>query len=122
MSAWHDDDGFWETFGPYIFGPERLAQTEAQTGAIAALLAVDAGSRVLDLGCGVGRHAIELARRGCLVTGVDRTSSFLAQARERARQAGVTIDLVEADMRSFMRPRAFDAALNFFTSFGYFED
>ncbi|HVQ77599.1 MAG TPA: class I SAM-dependent methyltransferase [Candidatus Binatia bacterium] len=99
MTAWHDDDGFWQTFGPYLFGAERLASLEAQVGAIASLLRIEPGSRVLDLCCGVGRLAVELARRGCLVTGVDRTSTYLNQAREQALAAGVRVEFVRDDMR-----------------------
>ena len=122
MTAWHDDDAFWETFGPYMFSAESLASAETQAGAVVDAAAPRGGSRVLDLGCGVGRYAIELARRGCLVTGVDRTLSYLDRARDRAREAGVDVDLVQGDMRSFVRPGAFDVALNLSSSFGYFDD
>jgi SAM-dependent methyltransferase len=77
---------------------------------------------VLDLGTGAGRHAIELARRGFRVTGVDRTERYLGRARVAAAAAGVAVELVAEDMRRFARPQAFDAALNLFTSFGYFDD
>jgi SAM-dependent methyltransferase len=55
------------------------------------------------------------------VTGVDRTRFLLDRARERVRLAGVSVELVEADVRSFQRPAAYDLALSMFTSFGYFE-
>jgi len=122
MSVWHDDDAFWETFGPWMFGPENLARAEAQVGAIVALMGLGAGCRLLDLCCGVGRHAIELARRGCVVTGVDRTTAYLDQARARARAAGIEVEIVRSDMRTFVRREAFDAAVNLYTSFGYFDD
>src|SRR5262245_62252316 len=122
MSAWYDNDAFWETFGPCMFGAESLARAEAQVDAIVALMGLEAGARVLDLCCGVGRHAIALARRGCLVTGVDRMAAYLDQARERARAAGIEVELVRSDMRTFVRHEAFDAAVNLYTSFGYFDD
>jgi SAM-dependent methyltransferase len=68
-----------------------------------------------------GRHAVALARRGLRVTGVDRTQFLLDQAAVRAREAGVTIELVREDMRRFQRPAAFDLVLSLWTSFGYFE-
>jgi cyclopropane fatty-acyl-phospholipid synthase-like methyltransferase len=86
------------------------------------MLRLEAASRLLDLACGVGRHAIEFVRRNCPVTGVDRVHSYLDQARERARAAGVSPDLVRSDLRAFVRPGAFDAALKFSASFGFFED
>jgi SAM-dependent methyltransferase len=122
MPAWYEDDTFWETFGPSIFTAERTSQTAAEVGAIIALLQLKPGSMVLDLCCGPGRHSLEFARRGFLVTGVDRTSSYLEQARERTLSEHLSIEFLKSDMRSFVRQDTFDAALNFLTSFGYFED
>jgi SAM-dependent methyltransferase len=63
-----------------------------------------------------------LALQGYQVTGVDRTRYFLDKAKARARSAGVTLELVQSDMRDFVRPNAFDLAVSLFTSFGYFDD
>ncbi len=119
---WYDQDVFWETVGPLLFSRRRLEQTPGEVDQIVALLGVGPGARVLDLCCGGGRHSLELARRGFLVTGVDRTRAYLDRAVERARAEGLTVEFVEADMREFCRPESFDGAINFFTSFGYFED
>jgi len=81
-----------------------------------------AGGEALDLGCGPGRHAIPLARRGFRVTAVDLSAFHLAKARERAMATGLAVELVQADMRTFVRVGAFDLALSLFTSFGYFDD
>ena len=122
MTIWHEDDEFWATIAPILFGRERRDRAAVETAQILSLIGVDAGASILDLCCGVGRHAVELARLGYRVTGVDRTSGYLDEARERAKDAGVEVELVEEDMRSFRREGAFDAVLNLFTSFGYFED
>jgi SAM-dependent methyltransferase len=53
---------------------------------------------------------------------VDRTRFLLDKARDRAKRAGVNVEWVEADMRQFVRPAAFDLTINVFTSFGYFDD
>ena len=66
--------------------------------------------------------ALELARRGFRVTGVDRTRLYLERAARRAREEGLEVELVREDMRRFRRPEAFAAAVNLFTSFGYFDD
>jgi len=87
-----------------------------------ALLKLEPGAAVLDLCCGPGRHSLELARRGFKVTGVDRTARFLEEARRRAEAEGLVIEFVQGDMRTFRRPEAFDAVINLFTSFGYFDD
>ncbi len=59
---------------------------------------VGPGAAVLDAGCGTGRYAVELARRGFAVTGIDRSFELLEEARSRARDAGLPITLVEADL------------------------
>jgi len=69
------------------------------------------GSRILDIGCGTGRHAIELARRGYRVTGVDISSGMLAEGQKAAIEAGVSIEWVHSDATSFTSGEQFDAAL-----------
>lgn len=76
----------------------------------------------MDLCCGPGRHSLQLARAGFSVTGVDRTKIYLEQARRQAKKEKLKVKLVHKDMRSFCRRDAFDAVINLFTSFGYFED
>ncbi|MHC4470471.1 MAG: class I SAM-dependent methyltransferase [Planctomycetota bacterium] len=76
------------------------------------------GARVLDLACGAGRHARALAARGMAVTGVDLSAELLEAAVARD---GEGIAYVRADMRRLPFHGAFDAACQFFTSFGYFE-
>ena len=67
-----------------------------------------------------GRHAVEFARLGFTVTGVDRSRFLLERARERADSAAVAVEWVLDDMREFQRRKTFDLACNLFTSYGYF--
>ncbi|HUY54919.1 MAG TPA: class I SAM-dependent methyltransferase, partial [Candidatus Nanopelagicaceae bacterium] len=60
----------------------------------------------LDLGCGPGRNAIWLAQRGWRVTGIDSSQVGLGQARDRAAAAGVTLELVLADLHQYPVPDA----------------
>lgn len=120
MKTWHDDDGFWNTWAPVMFPPERFDRAHAEVDQILKLLKVKPGAEILDLCCGPGRHSVELALRGFKITGVDRTRSFLARARKSAAKAKLDIEFVLADMRRFRRARAFDAIINMFTAFGYF--
>jgi SAM-dependent methyltransferase len=117
---WFADQSFWSTFGSVIYSDDRLRKAPDD---VAQLLALAKVSRpeVLDLCCGTGRHAMEFAKRGCRVTGVDRTPASLEQARTQAAAEGVDVEFVEGDMRAFSRPGAFDLVVNLFTSFGYFE-
>ncbi|MBI5419535.1 MAG: methyltransferase domain-containing protein [Deltaproteobacteria bacterium] len=106
---------------PELFGPlEGDAETEVEE--ILALLPLPPGSAIEDLGCGRGRHAIPMARRGHKVTGVDISENMLRLARCRAEKEGVQVEWVREDMRTFCRPRAFNLCLSLFTSFGYFSD
>ncbi|HEV8381159.1 MAG TPA: class I SAM-dependent methyltransferase [Gemmatimonadales bacterium] len=81
-----------------------------------------AGDRILDLACGPGRHAVELARsgEGVRIVGFDLSRAMLRRARERT---GGGAALVRGDMRALpFRPGSFALAVNLFTSFGYFLD
>lgn len=66
---------------------------------------------ILDIGCGTGRHAIELAKRGYQVTGVDLSEAQLARAREKAAAAGVTVDFRQGDARQLEFGAEFDLAM-----------
>ena len=120
MTAWHERDDLWETVP--LFGPERMEMALQEVEQIIALLGLKPGAAILDLCCGVGRHSLEFARRGYTVTGVDRTAAYLQTASDAAGAESLAIEWIEADAREFLRPAAFDLAINLYTSFGYFED
>lgn len=119
---WHETDEFWNLLEPVIFSQAVRAGAAAEVGAIVKLLGLAPGMRVLDMPCGPGRHSIELLRRGFHVTGVDRTVRYLDEARRSAEAVGPECEWVRADMREFRREGAFDAAINLYTSIGYFDD
>ncbi len=104
-----------------MFAEARFRDAEADIDPILALTGLDRGA-VLDLGCGPGRHAIPLARRGFAVTAVDLSAWLLERARARARRAEVKVDFVREDMRRFSRPGRFDLIVSLATSFGFFDD
>jgi SAM-dependent methyltransferase len=116
--AWFEDGTFWKTFYDHMFTDARLAAASDEVERALVLTGVAEGA-VLDLCCGPGRHSVALARKGFHVTGVDRSPFLLSKARDAA--AGMGVELIESDMRDFVRPGAFDLALSLFTSFGYFE-
>ena len=86
---------------------------------IALLTQLEPGQRVLDLPCGHGRIAERLAARGADVVGVDRCEAFLAAARAAAARRGVAVDYRLGDWRALSFDAEFDAAISWFTSFGY---
>lgn len=112
------DDDYLKIYRPMLT-PER---TRLEADFIEQELGLRRGERVLDLACGIGRHAVEMARRGYAVTGVDLNGRYLELAETTARAAGVTVAWRQADMRSLDLVGAFDAAYSYFTSFGYYSD
>ena len=112
------DDDYLRIYRPQ-FTPERTA---AETRFIADSLRAPAGGDVLDLACGVGRHAIGMARLGFNVTGLDFNPRYLEIAAADAAAAGVRVTWRTGDMRALGFERAFDAVYSYFTSFGYFDD
>ncbi|MFO0550428.1 MAG: class I SAM-dependent methyltransferase [Polyangiaceae bacterium] len=79
--------------------------------------------RVLDLGCGHGRHANELASRGYNVVGIDLVEGFLERARADAKERGLgTVEFLRGDIGTFESPAMFDRAVCLFDAFGFFDD
>lgn len=76
------------------------------------------GAKVLDLACGKGRHSITLHKLGFNVTGADLSENSIEKARLDSNN---TIEFLVHDMRTPILGRNFDAVLNLFTSFGYFD-
>ncbi len=116
---WYLDDEFWRNFGSLMFNADTFARGSEEVQQLLELLGGQPGS-VLDLGCGPGRHALPLADAGLKVTAVDTSPSLLAQLESTLD--GRDIEIVEADMRDFCRPQAFDLVVVMWTSFGYFTD
>ena len=119
-SNWYTE--FFNEDYPKIYS-ERLSEdaTERETAFAVRALGLREGDRVLDLACGHGRHAVALARRGMVVTGQDLNEDYLRTAREDAARAGVEVKTVHSDMRNIPFDGEFDAVINMFTAFGYFE-
>ena len=74
-------------------------------------LSLQPGDSILDVGCGTGRHSIELAKRGYDVTGLDLSSEMLARAADAAIAAGVSVDWIHADATQFILPRKYNGAI-----------
>ncbi|QXC62582.1 class I SAM-dependent methyltransferase [Aquihabitans sp. G128] len=106
-SRWTDDPGV-PRGATYDAGFERLAASGADVHGEATLVAaLSPGRRVLDAGCGTGRVAIELARRGFAVTGVDLDPAMLAAAREKAPD----LDWHQSDLAAFRTDERYDLAV-----------
>jgi len=86
------------------------------------MLDLPKGSKILDLCCGYGRHAIGLAKKGFDLTGYDLSDVLLERARKECKKQKVKVALVKGDVREIPFESEFDAVINMFTSFGYFEN
>src|SRR5215469_13550888 len=108
----------------YYFFPEDLLaeQIKKEVAIIWKRLALCPGMVVLDLACGNGRIANALARRGCLVTGLDITPAFLEQAQQVAAAEELTATYRLGDMRSLPWTAHFDAIVNWMSAYGYVDD
>jgi SAM-dependent methyltransferase len=71
----------------------------------------DKSLKIIDIGCGTGRHSIELTKRGYHVTGIDLSDSQLAWAREKAKQLCLKIDFQKHDARNLPFKSEFDLAI-----------
>ena len=77
---------------------------------------------ILDLACGYGRLSIPLAQEGYRVTGFDFSEYLLNIAQQKAKDVGLDVCFVKGDMRDLHFDNEFDAIINIFTSFGYFDN
>jgi SAM-dependent methyltransferase len=94
-------------------------KTRREVDSLVRSLRLPAGARILDVPCGYGRHAAELARRGFRVVGIDLSRAMIAEARRRWKKRE-RLRFVRRDMRRLAFRGEFDAVINMYTSFGYF--
>ena len=96
--------------------------TQAEAEFVIEAMQLAPGAQVLDVGCGYGRHAMELAARGFHVVGLDMSTPLLVRGGEEAHRRGLTINFIRGDMRELDFENQFDAAYSLFSTFGYFDD
>jgi SAM-dependent methyltransferase len=121
MSSWFEtlfDDRYLK-FYPELFDLDRAA---GEAAFLDRALSLQSGARILDLGCGFGRHSVPLAALGYRVSGVDRSTPMLNAARTLATERHVEVEWLERDMRNISGMGPFDACVCLYTVFGYFDD
>jgi 2-polyprenyl-3-methyl-5-hydroxy-6-metoxy-1,4-benzoquinol methylase len=100
-----------ENYG-HQYDKESFTQgTQGECDFIEKELQFNKDAKILDIGCGTGRHSIELSKRGYSVTGIDLSQSQLARAREKAAAAGLDIPFLRHDARDLPFYAEFDAAI-----------
>ena len=112
-------DGLMAEFWQAVIPPEATA---AEAAFLEKALRLAPGARVLDVPCGHGRHALELARRGYRVSGVDLSADLLGAARISSAREGAAVEWVSGDMRDLPWTGVFDGAYCAGNAFGYFDD
>jgi SAM-dependent methyltransferase len=108
----------------YLRAAERITdhQLAREVDFIEVSLGIERGGALLDLACGTGRHAVELARRGYQVVGLDLSLAMLARASDEAQERRIKMNFVQGDMREMTFAEQFDGVYCWNTSFGYFEE
>ena len=122
-----DEEGPWHE---HFFGEAYLRTVRTSTpkevavecGFIERALRVPVGSRILDVGCGLGVQTVELASRGYHLVGLDISATMISRAYDEAEDRGLQIDFVQGDMREVAFEEPFDAMLCWGTTFGYFSE
>jgi ubiquinone/menaquinone biosynthesis C-methylase UbiE len=101
-----------QTLGRAYLRYDFTKGTEQEVAFLVDLLRLQPGARILDVGCGPGRHSVALAKAGLNVTGVDVSLRFLEIAGEAARAAGVGAAFFEVDARQMPFEDEFDAVIS----------
>lgn len=118
MSEWYE-----ESFGEdylIVYKHRDFGGARREVDKMMKWLALPQGAIILDLCCGMGRHSLALSEAGYSVTGVDLSEVLLQEARSQTGAGAVT--WIRSDMRQLPLDGGFDAVVNLFTSFGYFEE
>lgn len=120
--AWYEEL-FNEDYDRVYFPTFTQERNIAEVDFLESVLQIPKGGQVLDLACGHGRHCLELAKRGYAVLGIDLSPRFIEMARHSAKENALSnAEFVVGDIRESYFVNRFDAALSYFTSFGYFQD
>ena len=109
MKQWYEEmfENYAETYEKEPFVKGTLGEVDF----IEQLIDHDKNIMILDIGCGTGRHSIELAKRGYSVTGVDLSEAQLRKAREKAEKEKVDVRFIKADARELSFHNEFDLVI-----------
>ena len=111
---------FDDTYRRLFLDTVEPARTRYQVQQLLRLCTVLPGAAILDVGCGIGRHSIELAKLGFNVTGVDVNATYIAACRERAALLGLNAQFYAMDSRVMKLDMRADLVISLWSSFGYY--
>jgi 2-polyprenyl-3-methyl-5-hydroxy-6-metoxy-1,4-benzoquinol methylase len=109
MKQWYE--ALFENYGKKYDGEVFTQGTVGECDFIEQEIGQNKSLKIIDVGCGTGRHSIELTKRGYNVTGVDLSESQLKRAKEKAQDAGLTINFQKQDARNLPFNGEFDLAI-----------
>jgi 2-polyprenyl-3-methyl-5-hydroxy-6-metoxy-1,4-benzoquinol methylase len=109
MKKWYE--ALFENFGLKYDNENFTQGTTGECDFIEAEIEYNKNTRILDIGCGTGRHSIELTKRGYRVTGIDLSDSMLKRAKEKAAELGLQVDFQKHDARDLPFYDEFDLAI-----------
>ncbi len=104
-------ESLFENYGQKYDNESFTQGTLGECDFIESELKFDKTLKILDVGCGTGRHSIELSKRGYTVTGIDLSETQLARAREKAEKNNLDINFVKHDARNLPYQKEFDIAI-----------
>ncbi len=109
MKQWYEE--LFENYGDRYDGECFAQGTIGECDFIEKELDFNKNLKILDIGCGTGRHSIELAKRGYDVTGIDLSDSLLKKARQKSEKFDLAVSLLKCDARSLPFNSEFDVAI-----------
>ncbi|MGZ9586435.1 class I SAM-dependent methyltransferase [Paenibacillus marinisediminis] len=104
-------ESFFDAHAPQYMNNGFTKNTISEVNFVIEELMLAEGSSILDIGCGTGRHSIELAKRGYQVTGVDISSGMLIEANNMATEANVNVEWVHCDAVKYTPTKTFDTVI-----------
>ncbi|MFC1993696.1 class I SAM-dependent methyltransferase [Chloroflexota bacterium] len=109
MKQWYETlfENYGQKYDKEIFTQGTIGECDF----IEQEIGFDKSINILDIGCGTGRHSIELSKRGYNITGIDLSDSQLTRAREKAEKQGLKIDFLKHDARNLPFINDYDLAI-----------
>ena len=109
MKQWYE--ALFENYGRKYDSESFTQGTVGECDFIEREIGFDKSIKILDIGCGTGRHSIELSKRGYHIRGIDLSDSQLARAKEKADKQGLKIDFLKYDARNLMFENEYDLSI-----------
>lgn len=109
MKKWYEE--LFENYARKYDEEDFVRGTVGECDFVEKELGYDRSRKILDIGCGTGRHSVELAKRGYEVTGIDLSLAQLARAKEKAKELDLKVEFQKMDARKLSFLEEFESAL-----------